>query len=151
MSVQPDSIYSPANICPLQIFYIFGASNPGLDAVPLIVIVTLTAIKDAIEDWRRTVLDNELNNSPTYRLMNWNNVNSSEDNVSLWRKVKKACTRTAVTTYKGLKQLNFRKAKGGKTPALDDDKRRRPSAETRPTIRTSTYSERTSFHSTRSK
>ena len=82
--------------------------------------------------------------------MDWNNVNSSEDNVSLWRKVKKACTRTAVTTYKGLKQLNFRKAKSGKTRALDDDKGRRPSAETRPTIRTSTYSERTSFHSTRS-
>jgi phospholipid-translocating ATPase len=150
MSILPDSIYSPAKNYALQIFSIFGASNPGLGSVPLIVIITLTAIKDAIEDWRRTVLDNELNNSPTYRLMDWNNVNSSEDNVSLWRKVKKACTRTAITTYKGLKQLNFRKAKSGKTRALDDDKGRRPSAETRPTIRTSTYSERTSFHSTRS-
>jgi phospholipid-translocating ATPase len=83
--------------------------------------------------------------------MDWNNVNSSEDNVSLWRKVKKACTRTAVRTYKALKQLKFRRAENGKARALDDDKGRRPSADTRPTIRTSTYSERTSFHSTRSK
>src|SRR6202044_2162102 len=137
MSILSHSICSPAKIYALQIFTIFGASNPGLGSVPLIVIVTLTAIKDAIEDWRRTVLDNELNNSPTYRLMDWNNVNSSEDNVSLWRKVKKACTRAAVTTYKSLKQLNFRKAKSEKTPALDDDKGRRSSVETHPTIRTS--------------
>jgi phospholipid-translocating ATPase len=116
----------------------------------LLVIITLTAIKDAIEDWRRTVLDNELNNSPTYRLMNFNNVNSSEDNVSLWRKIKKACTRTVVSTYRALKHLNFRKKKGGKARAVDDGKERRLSAETRPTIRTSIYSERTSFHSTHS-
>ncbi len=34
----------------LGIFPIFGVTNPGLAAVPLIVILTLTAIKDAIED-----------------------------------------------------------------------------------------------------
>ena len=116
----------------------------------MIVIIVLTAIKDAIEDWRRTVLDNDLNNSPTYRLMDWNNVNSSEDNVSLWRKIKKASTRFVVTTYKALKSLNFRKAKSGKARALDDSKERRASAETHPTPRTSVYSGRTSFHSTRS-
>lgn len=59
-----------------------------------------TAIKDAIEDWRRTVLDNELNNSPVYRLVEWTNVNSTEDNVSLWRQLKKACTRATVATYR---------------------------------------------------
>ena len=116
----------------------------------MIFVVTLTAIKDGIEDWRRTVLDNELNNSPTYRLMDWNNVNSSEDNVSLWRKVKKACTRAVVTTYRALKHLEFRKTQGGKDRALDDGKERRVSAETHPTIRTSAYSERTSFHSSHS-
>jgi phospholipid-translocating ATPase len=82
--------------------------------------------------------------------MDWNNVNSSEDNVSLWRKVKKACTRTVVTTYKAMKHLNFRKGNGRKARALDDGKERRVSEETRPTIRTSMYSERTSFHSTHS-
>ena len=82
--------------------------------------------------------------------MDWNNVNSSEDDVSLWRRVKKASTRTVVSTYRALKRLNFRKAKAGKARAIDDGKERRASAETRPSIRTSTYSERTSFHSSHS-
>lgn len=116
--------------------------------MPLIVIVTLTAIKDAIEDWRRTVLDNELNNSPVYRLVDWHNVNSSSDNVSLWRKIKKASTRTVISTYRAMKGMG-RKNKGGKERDLEDDKERRMSTDTRPTIRTSVYSERTSFHSTR--
>ena len=64
--------------------------------MPLIFILTVTAIKDGVEDWRRTVLDNELNNSPVYRLVDWVNVNSSEDNVSLWRRVKKACSRSVI-------------------------------------------------------
>jgi hypothetical protein len=58
-----------ASLTRSQIFSIFGASNPGLNAVPLIVIVVITAIKDAIEDYRRTILDNELNNSPVHRLL----------------------------------------------------------------------------------
>ncbi|RKF75454.1 Phospholipid-transporting ATPase DNF1 [Golovinomyces cichoracearum] len=73
----------------LAFFSIFGASNPGLNAVPLIVIVFMTAVKDAVEDYRRTVLDNELNNSPVYRLINWKNVNVDADDVSFWRKIKK--------------------------------------------------------------
>ena len=61
-----------------------------LNAAPIITILTLTAIKDAIEDYRRTVLDNELNNAPVHRLVGWNNVNVEQDNVSTWRKIKKA-------------------------------------------------------------
>jgi phospholipid-translocating ATPase len=76
-----------------QIFPIFGGVNPGLNAVPLIFIITLTAIKDAIEDYRRTILDNELNNAPVHRLCGWNNVNVKEGNVSTWRKIKKASSR----------------------------------------------------------
>ena len=60
--------------------------------MPLIVILILTAIKDGIEDWRRTMVDNELNNAPIHRLADWNNVNSSEDHISLWRRIKKATT-----------------------------------------------------------
>ncbi|KAI6796744.1 hypothetical protein KC358_g16556, partial [Hortaea werneckii] len=48
----------------LSFFSVFGVDNPGLAAVPLIVIVVVTAIKDAIEDWRRTVLDTQINNAP---------------------------------------------------------------------------------------
>lgn len=128
-----------------QIFSIFGATNPGLSAVPLIVIVVITAIKDAIEDWRRTVLDNELNNSPIHRLVEWNNVNSAEDDVSTWRKIKKASTKSVIKSYKWMKSLR----KGKKTddsPEIGVDETR-PSIETR---RTSILSHRTSFHSVRS-
>jgi phospholipid-translocating ATPase len=134
----------------VQIFSIFGASNPGLDAVPLIVILFMTAVKDATEDWRRTVLDNELNNSPVYRLVDWVNVNSSEDNVSLWRRIKKSSTKSVVSTYRALKRLSSKKSSVGKQPSTSGDKGPRLSTSTRPTIRTSIYSERMSFHSTRS-
>ncbi|KAL2136056.1 hypothetical protein VTI74DRAFT_5636 [Chaetomium olivicolor] len=77
----------------LVIFPIFGGVNPGLNAVPLIFIVCVTAIKDAIEDYRRTVLDNVLNNAPVHRLVGWENVNVEEDNVSVWRRFKKANSR----------------------------------------------------------
>ncbi|KAL2261694.1 hypothetical protein VTK26DRAFT_3594 [Humicola hyalothermophila] len=77
----------------LVIFPIFGGVNPGLNSVPLIVIICVTAIKDAIEDYRRTILDNKLNNAPVHRLVGCENVNVEEDNVSLWRKFKKANSR----------------------------------------------------------
>lgn len=75
-------------------------TNPGLAAVPLIVIIIITAIKDAIEDWRRTVLDNELNNAPIHRLVDWENVNVSEEKVSAWRKFKKANTRVILAFWR---------------------------------------------------
>ncbi|KAL2871567.1 uncharacterized protein BJX67DRAFT_342623 [Aspergillus lucknowensis] len=100
----------------LGFFPLFGVDNPALNTVPLIVIIVLTAIKDAIEDWSRTVLDNELNNSPVYRLVDWTNVNSAEDNVSLWRRFKKACTRGTIWTYRKLRDL-VRKNKKNSQPA----------------------------------
>jgi phospholipid-translocating ATPase len=51
--------------------------------------VVFTAIKDAVEDLRRTNLDDQLNNSYVQKLMDWDNVNVSEDSVSLWRRFKK--------------------------------------------------------------
>ncbi|KAK3335700.1 hypothetical protein B0T19DRAFT_15834 [Cercophora scortea] len=77
----------------LNIFPIFGGVNPGLNAVPLIFIIFVTAVKDAIEDSRRTMLDTVLNNAPVHRLLGWNNVNVEDDDVSLWRKFKKANSR----------------------------------------------------------
>ncbi|PGH34099.1 phospholipid-translocating ATPase [[Emmonsia] crescens] len=127
----------------LSIFPIFGATNPGLSSVPLISILTVTAIKDAIEDWRRTVLDNELNNSPIHRLVEWNNVNSVEDNVSLWRRTKKVTTKSVVKFWRMINALK----KGGKVedPEVDILAGQRPSIETRRTHRNSTYSFRQSF------
>ncbi|TPX13888.1 uncharacterized protein E0L32_005588 [Thyridium curvatum] len=96
----------------LVIFPIFGGVNPGLNAVPLIFIITVTAIKDAIEDWRRTTSDKQLNNSPVYRLCGWNNVNVKEDNVSGWRKFKKATTRLMVKTWASMEKLWKKDHKG---------------------------------------
>lgn len=133
----------------LGIFSIFGVDNPGLSAVPLIVILFLTAVKDAIEDWRRTVLDNELNNSPVYRLINWKNVNASEDNISAWRRVKKASTKFFVATYKSLKALiGKKKAKRADDGVDGGDLSRIDSTMTRPTIRTNVT--RDSFQSIQS-
>ena len=108
----------------------------------------MTAIKDAVEDWRRTVLDNELNNSPVYRLVDWNNVNVSEDSVSLWRRVKKASTRSFISLYGSFKRLRSRASKGESDTANEANGRRRSDG-TRPTIRSSIYSDRISFQSTR--
>lgn len=61
------------------------------------VIVVITGVKDAIEDYRRTLLDLEINNTRTQILSYWHNPNVVEDNVSLWRRMKKATTRIMMT------------------------------------------------------
>ncbi|KAM5487209.1 phospholipid transporting ATPase [Microsporum canis] len=132
----------------LSIFSFFGASNPGLGAVPLISIVTVTALKDGIEDWRRTVLDNDLNNSPIHRLVGWNNVNSTEDNVSLWRRIKKATTRGIRQAWKWFKRV--RKGEKAEPKPVVEDTPRMSIATQRPEFRNSTYSYRPSYHADRS-
>ena len=87
----------------LGAFDIFGVPNPVLAAVPLIVIVIITAIKDAFEDSRRTVSDLEVNNQITHILENntayenpnyiYVNQNINDEKVSLWRRFKKFNTR----------------------------------------------------------
>ncbi|KAF2770332.1 aminophospholipid-translocating P4-type ATPase [Teratosphaeria nubilosa] len=101
----------------LDFFSIFGATNPGLSAVPLIVIVVITAIKDAIEDWRRTTLDNELNNAPVHRLVDWENVNTAEERVNPWRKFKKANTRLITAVWRWMKSRKQKKSDKGKSNA----------------------------------
>lgn len=83
----------------LSAFPIFGVVNPGLSAVPIIAIVVITAIKDAVEDYRRTILDSELNNTRTVILDGFTNHNVVADNISTWRRIKKACTRGVKATY----------------------------------------------------
>ncbi|ORY12339.1 hypothetical protein BCR34DRAFT_482725 [Clohesyomyces aquaticus] len=114
----------------LGIFQIFGASNPALNAVPLIVILTVTAIKDAAEDWRRTGLDDELNNAIVHRLADFNNVNTAEDTVSLWRRIKKASSRGIqwVWNFWKNKKASKGKEKGWRERAMDEG---RPSLDTR--------------------
>lgn len=89
----------------------------------------MTAVKDAIEDWRRTVLDNELNNAPVHRLVDFNNVNTSEDSISLWRRIKKATTRGIILTWRLMKRQT---AKGkGKDIERTANESSRPSIDTR--------------------
>ncbi|OTA54635.1 phospholipid-translocating P-type ATPase [Hypoxylon sp. EC38] len=125
----------------LVIFPIFGGVNPGLNAVPLIFILAVTAIKDAIEDYRRTVLDNDLNNAPVHRLVGWNNVNVTDDNISLWRRIKKATSRFMAMFWRAIKSIW---KKDTKTPGiLEPSADPRPSVETKATRRESMMSPRT--------
>jgi phospholipid-translocating ATPase len=126
----------------LGIFSIFGASNPALNAVPLIVILVVTSIKDGVEDWRRTVLDNELNNAPVHRLVDFNNVNTAEDSVSLWRKIKKATTKSIISTWRLIKSAKSKKGAKGKGGDDSSGDGTRPSHETR---RASVASRRESY------
>ncbi|ODQ83041.1 hypothetical protein BABINDRAFT_159508 [Babjeviella inositovora NRRL Y-12698] len=104
--------YTPLNFLPKNLFFqfrnvansyflfliilgpiqIFGVSSPGLAAVPLVVIVCLTAIKDAFEDYRRVISDMELNNSPIHILVGLDNPNYQETKVGAWRRFKKRCS-----------------------------------------------------------
>lgn len=85
----------------LGCFSIFGVSSPILAAVPLIVIIALSAIKESIEDSRRTALDMEVNNQSTHILFqvreveeySYENRNVSGESVSVWRMFKKWNTR----------------------------------------------------------
>ncbi|KAI1259855.1 phospholipid-translocating P-type ATPase domain-containing protein [Xylariaceae sp. FL1019] len=112
----------------LVFFPIFGGVNPGLNAVPLIFIIAITAIKDAIEDYRRTILDNELNNAPVHRLLGWDNVNVAEDNISTWRRIKKATSRFFGTLWHLIQSLWKKDDKRG---ILQNSSDPRPSIETK--------------------
>jgi phospholipid-translocating ATPase len=63
----------------LQTSTLFGATVPQIAMLPLVAILGITAIKDSIEDYRRHVLDNQVNNSAVTRLGNWRNVNQRTD------------------------------------------------------------------------
>ncbi|QRW07306.1 phospholipid-translocating P-type ATPase [Ceratobasidium sp. AG-Ba] len=54
----------------LQVFPVFGAAAPQIAMVPLVIILSITAAKDGIEDYRRASLDDEVNNSarPTFHI-----------------------------------------------------------------------------------
>lgn len=67
----------------LGAFQIFGVQSPGLAAVPLIVIVCVTAVKDAIEDSRRTISDLEMNQMKVSALTGIKNHNVPELDPSL--------------------------------------------------------------------
>nr|UJH94547.1 Dnf1 [Starmerella bombicola] len=90
----------------LGAFPIFGVQNPGLAAVPIVVIVIITMIKDAIEDYRRTLMDLEVNNGMTEILDHYENPNVVDDRVSFWRRFKKANTRLMMRFARWVEKKN---------------------------------------------
>lgn len=62
-----------------QLFSVFGAASPQTAALPLLFILVVTAVKDAVEDYRRARLDEEVNTSAVTRLGQWRNVNLALD------------------------------------------------------------------------
>ena len=58
------------------------------------------------------MLDNELNNSPVHRLVDWENVNTAEDKINPWRKFKKANTRLILWVWQSWKDRKEKKGKG---------------------------------------
>lgn len=85
-----------------------------------------------------------------HRLLSWDNVNVTEDDVSLWRRIKKATSR-AISSALHFWRIFRSKKKGGKGYADRAMDAPRASTDTRATIRTSFQSERRSFHSSRSR
>ncbi|KAL6302940.1 phospholipid-translocating P-type ATPase [Sparassis latifolia] len=95
----------------LQVFTVFGATSPQTAALPLLVILAFTAIKDGVEDYRRAVLDNEVNNSASTKLGQWRNVNQPTDARSWFEKLLHINPPGRVT--KGVRRLREREAGEG--------------------------------------
>lgn len=96
----------------VQIFSVFGAPSPQTSALPLIFILLVTAIKDAVEDYRRAVLDETVNNSAATKLGQWKNVNQPSDSREWWEKLLRINQPGKVT--KGVRRLREREASEGK-------------------------------------
>ncbi|ORX81203.1 phospholipid-translocating P-type ATPase [Anaeromyces robustus] len=72
----------------IQAFPVFGVVNPVFAAMPLTSIITITAIKDAYEDFKRHREDNEVNNTNAYILDDWENTNYPRYHIPFFRKLK---------------------------------------------------------------
>lgn len=77
---------SSLSICFL-VFPVFGAAAGAVAVMPLAFILTVTAIKDGVEDYGRAVLDEEVNTSASTKLGNWRNVNQPQDARAWWEKL----------------------------------------------------------------
>ncbi|CAG8528415.1 16324_t:CDS:2 [Acaulospora colombiana] len=66
-----------------------GGVSILVSASPLLTIISMTALKDAFEDWKRHMQDTTLNKSKTTRLTNWKNVNvpGDEAQMRIWHSV----------------------------------------------------------------
>lgn len=97
----------------LGVFPIFGVPSPVLAAVPLIVIVCITALKDSVEDSQRTASDMEVNNQTTHILSQlrdsplgyvYLNRNVDDESISIWRRFKKWNTKLLIAFLRAVKR-----------------------------------------------
>ncbi|KAJ3178458.1 hypothetical protein HDU87_003532 [Geranomyces variabilis] len=68
----------------MQVFPDFAVTSPILAAMPLMIIMGITGIKDGFEDWRRHKIDNTVNLAKTLTLANWQNVHYPESCQRKW-------------------------------------------------------------------
>ncbi|KAF8154452.1 phospholipid-transporting ATPase 1 [Crassisporium funariophilum] len=93
----------------LQLFPIFGAAAGSIAVLPLAFILTVTAIKDGVEDYRRGSLDEEVNTSAATKLGGgWRNPNQPTDSRSWFEKLTGVNAPGKVT--KGVRKLRDREA-----------------------------------------
>lgn len=105
----------------LQLFPAVGGNvQPFMAASPLLSIITMTAIKDAFEDWKRHSQDKSLNRSKTAKLSNWKNVNISDGRSNssfvkgVWSKI--------------MGDTNVRQGDGSQAPFLNNNNNNNSSA-----------------------
>ncbi|KAI9573070.1 hypothetical protein HD554DRAFT_2058642 [Boletus coccyginus] len=92
----------------VQLFSIFGAASAETAAIPILFILTVTAIKDGVEDYRRAQLDEEVNTSAATRLGQWRNVNQPLDPRPWYERLLHINTPGKVT--KGVRKLREKEA-----------------------------------------
>ena len=92
----------------MTVFPIFGAAAAEISMLPLVFILTVTAIKDGIEDYRRAVLDEEVNNSASTKLGDWRNVNQPKDSRNWFERLFRINPPGQVS--KGVRKLREREA-----------------------------------------
>ncbi|KAI8906959.1 hypothetical protein EDD86DRAFT_210177 [Gorgonomyces haynaldii] len=71
----------------LQAFDLFKTVDLIVTALPIVIIVVATAIKDAIEDWKRHEADANENMARTYTLSGWKNLNYKESKTTVLKRV----------------------------------------------------------------
>ena len=77
--------------------------------VPLVFIISVTALKDGVEDYRRASLDEEVNNSAATKLGDWRNVNQPTDPRSTLERILNIGTAPGKVT-RGVRKLREKEA-----------------------------------------
>ncbi|WVW84748.1 hypothetical protein I302_106783 [Kwoniella bestiolae CBS 10118] len=107
----------------IQLFSVFGAPNAQIGMLPLLAILGMTAIKDGIEDWRRSKLDDQVNNSATTKLAGgWRNYNQPRDPRNWVEKLFNVGLAPGKTS-KGVRKLREREGSAGNKIMMADSQK----------------------------